>query len=478
MSGRALLNNNKGSMVDIGEGHPGRYMFLESTYFTGKNKVSNYGTHDWVADSALEIVAKSLKAKTNPRIVNWIRDVSINYAYLDKQGYVGRYNKYFVASNEQYWKKIGLSNEQWLRSRRKLWFLHGTSFPDQRVEGRSQITTNIINNLPDEYFKMRHIPWANKGKHHHVWIDASGELVDNQNLEAQFALMAAKDAIKWLNDKIEYKDTNGQTQERWGRYEPAAFCLGAMTHFVSDLASPPHTLKEYGWGQDVTPGKQQQRKNAHNNFERFIDNLMDPEFIESINGPDLKTLFGNQIYDDSKSLRLTEKNPGKAAEDLAMYVRNPNGDNFGHTQEYDPYYFYLDPKNPKAPQSAYIDFMKYALKRAVWETARAILWVLNRVDWDKHGSDHDNYDVVGRLWDDPKPTEPIGLPRYEPQSLEGIQSELRDLNAWTTINPPSSGGAVGATAISTALWSLAPLLSITLIAISPKIWEEFLSKSH
>ncbi|TKJ20566.1 MAG: hypothetical protein CEE43_12110 [Promethearchaeota archaeon Loki_b32] len=477
-SGQAHLNSDRAPKLTDSETHPGYYNFLESTLTGGaqKTKYSNYGTHDWIADSALEIVAKSLAYITDNRILNWLRDVLIDYEHLDKQGYISSYRKYFTCTPKPVFTECGLTNEQWLRARRKTWFLHGTAFPDLPISGKNQISPNIQKYLPDEVFKMNKIPWAAQSMRHHVWVNATGHLVDGENIEAQFALMAARDAIGFLNKPIRYKDENGQQHERYGQYEPAAFCLGAMTHFVSDLSSPPHVLKEYCWGQDVTPGVKSERDAAHSNIERFIDKLMDPEFVN--NGPDWMTLFRGQIFSDAECLGLTEKNPGQAAQDLAMYVRNTNGTNYGHQNRYDPYYFYKNPFQPPAPRTVYEDVMKYALKQAVWETARAILWVLNRVDWDQHGTNPDNYDVVGRLWNDPKPEEELEIPIYEPQSREDIQSELKDMTAWTTVNPPSSGGAVGATAVSAALWSLAPLLSITILVISPKIWEEFLSKSQ
>jgi len=103
--GHALMNNNTRRSPKRSEDHPGQYKFLESLDSRGRTKISNYGTHDWVADAALEVVANSYEVIIDPRKINWIRDVSINYAYLDEQGYVGSYNKYFVVSNEQYWKQ-------------------------------------------------------------------------------------------------------------------------------------------------------------------------------------------------------------------------------------------------------------------------------------------------------------------------------------------------------------------------------------
>ena len=466
-SSYAHLNNNKEKLYTHTIEPVSQYKFIENPT---KGFISNYGTHDWIAESALLVIKNSIEYYENTKILDWLLDPldRIKWATLDAKVGVNQINAWFSTTQ---WSSTGLTNELWLKARRKAWFLHGTAFADKIGTGQViQTYAKVGRYIPTEVFRLYHEPYFNKIGFHHVHVDGEGDLVLKEDKESGLALQAAKDAIKFLNKKhtLAQKST-GQTYEKYGSYEPGAFLIGMVAHFVSDLSSSPHTLPRDQFASGHTSFDPEWVRNAHKNWEVFTDNQMDPEFNVLLNGPTTNIVSREDLYLMAYDLTLGGKRPDIAARDLARYTRNALGDNFGHTLDYDPIFYRQHPNEATGSEKLiYEAVVKYTLKRSVLETANAILWILMQVDWDKHGNT-DKYDTVGRL---------IG--EFESVATEVIQhnpipaAEIPNtMQGWTPFKPSTAGMTLSAGAVS-MLVVLAPLIAIALIPITEKSLEHIL----
>ena len=460
-SSYAHLNNNRDSRLEKVERAPSRYKFIK---VPGRHE-SNYGTHDWIADAALLVIKSSAYYAQNKRILDWLLDPldRLKWATLDKIKGVNQFNPWFSMTQ---WRNTGLTNELWLKARRKAWFLFGTMRPDLS-KGTNKQVTNIRIYLPTEEFVMKG-KYLNSGGKHYVYVDNTGKVDLNNAPEARFAMKAARDAIDYLNKLHTLKSKKtGQNYDLYGSYEPGAFALGMVAHFVSDLGSSPHTIPKFMFTVMHPSHTQDDQKWAHYTWERFTDAQMDPEFSVQHNGPTTNIINRGDLFTMSFDLSAGGKRPDIAAKDLARYTRNVDGDNFGGTYEYDPLYYSQHPFDEEASEKLiYERVVKYTLKRAVLETANAILWVLLRVDWDKHGNT-DDYDTVGRLSEDFIPAENEAL-QHDPVPASEIPNTMQ---GYTQFNPPKTETTLSASAVS-MLVVLAPLIAIALIPPAEKIIQQ------
>ncbi len=455
--------NNDGSAREKIEGGPSEYRFIAIA-----TRKSNYGTHDWIADAALLVIQSSIEYRQNPRILDWLLDPydQINWKVLDGIQRTNQRNGWFGPTKI---RGSGLTNELWLRARRKGWFLYGTAFADKTVSSRKvdQTYREIGAYAPTEVFYMYNKRYFNAIGQHHIYIDGEGNLDLKNDKESRLAYLAARDAIEFLNKKHTLKQkSTGQSYDKYGSYEPAAFLIGMVAHFVSDLSSSPHTLPKLEYGAGYVDWYPEYVDYAHANWETFTDNQMDPEFSVPLNGPIGSLISRTDIRSLAYGLTLLGKRPDIAARDLARFTRNGFGDNFGHTLDYDPIYYSQNPADaPTSEKLIYKNVVKYTLKRAVLETANAILWVLMQVDWDKHGNT-DDYDTVGRLIGDFEEVATEAV-RHDPVPAAEIPNTMQ---GWTPFKPSTAGMTLSTSAVS-MLVILAPLIAIALIPVAEKVLE-------
>ena len=132
------------------------------------NYVDHYGSHDWIADYALQAL---------------------------------------MAINSSEW--------QWLEDRKEIYYV-GTEAPDN-----SGIDIILDGDVIEGYGDTTY---------HHVYFNEDGTIKDNEDDSAIRA--------KWCGDwaDVSYSD---------GDFDKAAFYLGAMTHYIADLAMYAHIVPNY-----------------------------------------------------------------------------------------------------------------------------------------------------------------------------------------------------------------------------------------
>ncbi len=294
-----------GGNVNIGsaqhENRPVNYLFED-----------NYGVHDWIADSAVRLIANSENQDYQDKI-KWLYDDNVELNKFDDVSNAGSsYAKWFQK------KSFHPSTSAWYKARRYASFLHGTGWPDFRrmavlKDPDSTVYTRISIQDINAPRNERHISQKvsfNSGSHSYtfkwVWIDKSAGYPNGVFYpENQAAGRAASRAGKEAVDFLAYQRTlaDGTTQ-RIPKYEAASIALGAMAHYIGDLANPAHTYKSYQFSYNHKYGEQQTRVDTAIDYygyqkigDRFIStnfpnggpdwNSLDPETLK-VNGNPLK----------------------------------------------------------------------------------------------------------------------------------------------------------------------------------------------
>ncbi|MFX1258101.1 MAG: hypothetical protein ACFFAN_09590 [Promethearchaeota archaeon] len=197
----------------------------------------NYGTHDWIADSAVRLILLDDNYKYK---IRWLfdEDKEVPFDQLDNyrlKWWDRSYTNVPVFTDTSSHTK----RQQWFYARRYGRYLSATFWPDFGH------TINIAKNcpIPAERVPVRTPTWATKTQRFYghsvefLWDDNNQEWVLHKNKAGSYALSAAYDAIKYLNYEGELKDG---TKKRCRKYEAAAICVGAMTHYIGDVAHPSH----------------------------------------------------------------------------------------------------------------------------------------------------------------------------------------------------------------------------------------------
>ncbi len=230
---------------------------------------THYGAHDWIAESALRVIQES---SYSSYIINWLYDDNLNIPYKDFDEYssesVGFHSTWWAVNNYQNYPQLfgtdSLQETRYLFARRLFYFLHGTLWPD-RMPGIIQILTD----LSSEYIALNE-PWMRYEANSylrihniHFWKTTSSlpsdpnsnkyipsrYLGDHHGLAAELCQCAALTALYCLNvkQKFWYKERNDDGEyvsknSVWhGKYDAAAKCIGALTHFIADVSVPHHT---------------------------------------------------------------------------------------------------------------------------------------------------------------------------------------------------------------------------------------------
>jgi len=210
-------------------------------------------------------------------------------------------------------------------------------------------------------------------------------------------------------------------------------------------------------------------------WESFADEF--GKFDAEGNQPDWTTYFlpSDLVY---ISTQLTDlKDPSICASDLAVYSRNVNGTEIEKTLAYgnmvDPYYIDRYPKT-SINRAIYELYVKEVLKRAVKETANAILWVLRQVDFEKEGL---NDDLYPRRPDNCPPIENlIGIQQYYPTSVDLIM-QRRNMPDWMVPTVDATDGYQGLTGLAAMqLIQVLPILALVFVPTVGFVIIDFLKK--
>ena len=285
--------------------------------------INHYGGHDWIADSALRLIALSEKAQDTAKHpaynVSWLvtynghdrtmgnhRENFPYYVLDDTHGYRGLDDFHEKAGDEAWWWDDGdyrrcsifryqdwmgegrlnadrnpdysdeEMREHWLKVRRYVTFLHGTRLPDRAGDYIHEILSPSFEKARIENPEC--ITSHPGHTHHFYWElkDGNSEktLAGSDTEAATMAQRAARLAIHYLKKTYEVKykeEVSQEAQEKQikGKYEMGSLLLGVMTHYIGDLASPPHVLKEgkiYGNIPDA-----QQNWDTHDWWDAYAD---------------------------------------------------------------------------------------------------------------------------------------------------------------------------------------------------------------
>lgn len=249
----------------------------------------DYGTHDWIAEAALDALVEADSA-------TW----------------------------------------DWLnQEERKVIFLLGTEAPDN-----GGLETHLDGELVEGFGDT---------VKHHVYFTETGEINNNEDDSALRAKSCADLADSYLEQL---------------KYEKAAFYLGAMTHYIADLAMYAHVAEnnvdphniDFDEHHSKVEGYVDTRTNDYENTEEFFE----------ISSPDIKS----------------DKKPYDLAKDLAWKTYKDEDNNGDHDAVWLHNNFFSDWASDKddrdsdiATHQEYYDRTEYLLNEAIEASASAMAYV-------------------------------------------------------------------------------------------------------
>ena len=359
---------------------------------------ASYSSHDWVADCAIRLIAGSPAYSEQ---INWLYNTldNIKYSALDL---VARSFDSSIST------PVFDSHNERINARRYVTFLHGTFAPDKGLSYEN-VELPPAGVLQKEILRKYHPIWSRPSTyinyHCHYFI-RNEELISFPWTSSKYvtdidiwrywsfakyavngwapeaALVAALDALRWLNKK----DSNGVVGGD-AKYEAASFCLGGMTHFIADVSTPMHTIR---WPEFNEEGL------IHKAFEFFVakytlwdEATSGPSKVSwnpwewmNENGLELKpmipfeaclrqaeyTQLGTDYQDECKSLRNVQTGDFIPVDPMGI-----GGDDY---YEYHPYCAWGMANNVDVLEgTAYGERQKELVYWAVYHSACAILWV-------------------------------------------------------------------------------------------------------
>jgi hypothetical protein len=216
-----------------------KFEYIDGTY-------SNYGAHDWMADSAIRLLIDNPNYRDE---VKWL--FSEESFQVTIEGVQEQYNPLPIKDFDSYgsketgggfrlWfykdivNKGKLTKSQWIMARRWGYFLSATAVPDN--DDRRSLNQRS-SPIPAERAKTRQSKWMVSGAHGADFKKTSNGkdweyYISGDKGPDTMALQAASDAIWYLN----YKEGD----KKIPKYEAAAFCLGGMVHYISDACVAGH----------------------------------------------------------------------------------------------------------------------------------------------------------------------------------------------------------------------------------------------
>ena len=425
----------------------------------------HYSTHDWVADSALRLIEQNAQWRD---YVKWILNYSsavptagVPYNKLDEvpKGVLVSpygYNQWYAASsyanarddngNGNYVYHHDADNvisekgkAEWIKTRRYSLFLTGTMVPDQTKQinfqendiEREQLTSQIKSQ------------WVMYGPvNHYIHFTSVGGVIVPENPRAAFlAEQAGDQALNYLNKNFTaYEVINGVKTRVMvkGKYEAAAVCLGGMTHFIADVSSPPHTLK------DPWP--------THNVWDRYADIDLTTRFAVSTEfphgGPNWGEVDPTDLFAGGAVAALKPMDPFYAAE-LMAYVTHTAYDT-GDPDDAAENLVYDNPDD---------DRIRELLEWSVYYSACAMLGVLNQTDINKRDTTSN--------WLDFTMDNPTSSTLYTPRNIKEIQ-ESHELDG--------NRKFIDQTNQMRMLYLLVPLFSLTSLPIFASLYHIYSEK--
>jgi hypothetical protein len=221
---------------------PSEYIFGRAEPIPNTNGYdgSHYGTHDWIADSALRSLRDPLK---NPLGFS-------DWAWL--------LNSDNARNRWPFWRPYISSTNHHEVVRSYMTFVFASQMPDMRVrsdmndERRSHYPQQI--HIPNEGVIIEdfHPQTKNKNKwvgqiqqhnyHFNVLNKGNGifDFTPYKTLSAVKAKQLGEAAVNCIGNKIEDEEGNFESAMQ---PEGASGWLGAMTHYIADLAVPAHLLE-------------------------------------------------------------------------------------------------------------------------------------------------------------------------------------------------------------------------------------------
>lgn len=328
----------------------------------------HYAVHDWISDSALRLI--HLDPLIPRKYTSWILDESIPYGEFDDYPNYGS-----GVSAERGWVSVSMKSgsngddRNWMRNRRYARFLHGTGIPDW------DIYSIVIDNDPIPFEACYHsATWMLSSRGHFFRFNSDGDIDFSQTPAGWYAMQAAQSAIHWLNYSKKDQPWQGQHYSYRGKYEMGAECLSGMTHFIGDVAGPLHTFKGVPF--------------YHRYWDKIADDLVGWDATGGFNrkgGPDWSRVNPSQY-----SIALIPIDPWTAVKEMATLAHDYGGSHYAPSL----------PSQPSDSDLFYVNWVKTLLKKAVWYTACAILWVLLQCDFsdDTFSDKWEKGQPLGHTW--------------------------------------------------------------------------------
>jgi hypothetical protein len=319
----------------------------------------HFGTHDWVMESALKLIWDSGIVENGgfrEYISTWLYDPSLEIKF---KNWEPMWFKFRYTSSPLNLYKDGIRDKkQWLFIRRRFRLLHSTLAPDVATtsdtkENFAGFTLRNADVGTEEVIKPAlgaNNLFLDTQNHKMFFIKIgddwyNSEFIPGDHEKAYGGVLAMFCA--YLSASLLVYSRNGQSgyPRKWtkfkGLYEPAAFFLGCMSHFITDLSMPFHVLIDY--------------YSRHTNVEQYIQNEFacyadiekDPFVF-----PDWERL-NPATFLTEKSLELHPMEPYYAAIRMARTTFDCE-DN----ENYDMNSYLENPENPSLVAQYYLDWFK------------------------------------------------------------------------------------------------------------------------
>jgi hypothetical protein len=208
------------------------YNFIATPDSTGIFKKSHYSTHDWIADAALRLLID----ETDGSLQDWAwlldQETSLKSVVNWESKYGDGVRHYPVRSYISY--------------------LYGTQMPDMNPKKANNARPHRHPTIIDCWWEEGEIigngqgmgKWVGRSDYQDFhWIAIA--VGPNQYTFVPKGLMRAPE-YAWRSSKEAIRCLVPETEgdRGWAKPESAASWLGVMSHYIADLASPPHLIQE------------------------------------------------------------------------------------------------------------------------------------------------------------------------------------------------------------------------------------------
>jgi len=372
--------------------HDRVYYYLFGEDPTTKLESSQYGEHDWIADSAIHL----LLSRGYSSAIRWLFDFSLNIPFkdFDQMGWNPTSTRNLLSTSRKWFNResythpdngIIMSEEQWMMGRRYMWYLFGTEIPDRHTA----LTISDID-IPGERVKAYAGKWTRTSTHtiHFGRNDQETDWIKGHVKPLTYVYEAAYKAVQYLNYKV--------NNENHPKFEAAAYCLGGAVHFIADSAVTAHVhdsrlfpIKHYGQGAD------RGWENEGVNLARFSFNDNGPDWsllnpLSELIKPPIVQIMSPQAAMEELAYRTftgydiepeAKPNLGKYSVLLPSLNENydKNNEQLG-VDNYEEYWQSLGYLNYEEARTLSIQRLRNLLSQSVYYSANVILWVCSKID--------------------------------------------------------------------------------------------------